>query len=265
MLEERRDGFVFESIMLATAVASTSLAHACDPSLQVSVYADSLSAEMGRSVTLDVTVQDRAAVPAVNCLLLAVDPFSSWFGNVRRDELIAGRILPANAILSEPISVDVRRRTISPRRDPSHLVGMQWGSYIFPGGFYWQTAQAVPLTGFYDTYNPDVIRQHVLWFADMGVDFLMADWPVYIPPDAQGEQHWSDRNEFGIQQIHATTMMLEGLAVLRDEGLPAPAMVLMAFLANGPANTKDTLNEELQWLHDYFIRNPRFPRPLGRP
>ena len=25
---------------------------------------------------------------------LPVDPFSSWFGNVRRDELIAGRILP---------------------------------------------------------------------------------------------------------------------------------------------------------------------------
>jgi hypothetical protein len=86
----------FESIMLAMAVASTSLAHACAPSLQVSVHADSLSVEMGRSVILDVTVQDRAGAPAMNCLLLAVDPFASWFGNVRRDELIAGRILPAN-------------------------------------------------------------------------------------------------------------------------------------------------------------------------
>lgn len=190
--------------------------------------------------------------------LYPVDPFAAWFGGVRRDDLFAGRLLPDGAVLSEPITVDVQRRAIAGDRDPEHLVGMQWGSYFFPGGFYWNTAQAVPLTGFYDTFNPDVIRQQALWFMDMGIDFLIADWPVYIPPDAQGEQHWRDRSEFGIQQIHVTTMMLEGLAALRDEGLPVPAMVLMAFLANGPANTTATLNEELAWLYDYYIRNPRF-------
>ncbi|MBI5095727.1 MAG: hypothetical protein HZB26_25245 [Candidatus Hydrogenedentes bacterium] len=190
--------------------------------------------------------------------LLPSKSFESWFGGVHRDELFVGRLLPDNACASAPLDVDVRRRAITGRRDPAHLVGIQWGSYYFPGGFYWQTAQAVPVVGFYDTYNRDVIRQHALWFMDMGIDFLVADWPVYIPPNAEGKQRWADRTEFGIQQIHATTMMLEGLAELRDEGYPAPAMVIMAYLSNGPANTKETLNEQLTWLNENFIRNPRF-------
>ena len=190
--------------------------------------------------------------------LLPCEPFESWPGNIRREDLFVGRLLPKDAIASESLIVEVRRRPIASRRDPAHLVGMQWGSYFFPGGFYWQTAQAVPLVGFYDTYNADVIRQHALWLMDIGVDFLVADWPIYIPPDEQGNQRWRNRNEFGTQQVHATTMMLEGLAQLRDEGFPSPAMVIMAFLANGPANTKETLNEEVEWLYDYFIRNPRF-------
>ena len=182
----------------------------------------------------------------------------SWPGNIRRDDLFAGRPLPKNAVASEAVTVQVVRRAIVGRRDPEHLVGMQWGSYFFPGGFYWQTAHAVPLTGFYDTSNPDVIRQQALWFMDMGVDFLVADWPVYIPPDKQGRQRWKDRNEFGVQQVRVTAKALEGLARLRDEGYPVPAMVIMAFLANGPANSKETVNEELEWLYDRFIRNPRF-------
>lgn len=156
------------------------------------------------------------------------------------------------------LRIEVRCRPITGRRDADHLVGMQWGSYFFPGGFYWQTAQAVPLVGFYDTHNRDVIRQQALWLMDMGIDFLVADWPVYIPPDAEGKQRWRNRNEFGMGQIHATTMMLEGLAQLRDEGYPAPAMVIMAYLLNGPANSTETVNEELEWLYDNFVRNPRF-------
>jgi len=184
--------------------------------------------------------------------------FETWPGNIHRDDLFAGRLLPQTAIVSKSFQVEVRRRSIPCRRDPNHLIGMQWGSYFFPNGFYWQNTQAVPLTGFYESFHPDVIRQQILWFLDLGIDYLIADWPIHIEPDSHGKQHWSNRNAFGVSQVHVTTLMLEGLAQLRDEGYQVPAMVIMAFLCNGPSNTTETVNEELDWLYESFIRNPRF-------
>ncbi len=184
--------------------------------------------------------------------------FEDWPGGVRRDDLFAGRPLPGNATVSEPITVQVTRRMIPSRRDPDHLVGMQWGSYFFKEMFYWHNTQAVPMVGLYESYNPDVIRQHALWLMDMGVDFISADWPIYIPPAEDGSQHWENRSDAANLQIHSTEVTLEVYAQLRDEGYPAPQLVIMPFLGNGPVNSPETVNEELEWLHNHFIRNPRF-------
>ncbi len=184
--------------------------------------------------------------------------FEKWPGMVDRDQLFAGRPLSEGAIVSEPVMVEVSRRAIASRRDPDHLIGMQWGSYFVPGMFYWSNTQAVPLVGLYESWNPDVIRQHALWLMDIGVDFIFADWPIYIPPDAEGKHRWRNRGEGANQQVHVTALTLEVYAQLRDEGYPVPALVIMPFLSNGPSNTKETVNEQLEWLHDYFIRNPRY-------
>src|SRR5205085_5447914 len=53
-------------------------------------------------------------------------------------------------------------------------------------------------------------------------------------------------------------MMLYGLAKLRDEGYAVPKMVIMGFLFNGAGNSTEAVNEELEWLNENFIKNPRF-------
>ncbi len=181
-----------------------------------------------------------------------------WPGFFDRDQLVAGRLLPEDACVSDTVEIEVVRRRIESRRDPDYLIGMQWGSYFYPGGFWWQTAQAVPLVGFYESYNRDIIRQHALWLMDMGIDFIYADWPIHIPPDADGEQHWRNRPERANLQIHSTAMTLEVYAEMRAEGYPVPGLVIMGFLANGPANTPEAVNEQLDWIYNYFIRNPRY-------
>ena len=108
--------------------------------------------------------------------------------------------------------------------------------------------------GFYDTFNPDSIRQHMLWFMDMGVDFIMLDWSNHI----WGRQHWSERSEHVNMLLHATQMSLEVLASLRDEGLPVPKVVLMPGLSNGRPCTMEALNEELDWIYQSYYRTPRF-------
>ena len=188
----------------------------------------------------------------------ATPEIQSWPGTIPRQRLITGHPLPDDAIVSADLEIEVHRRRIESRSDPDHLVGMQWGSYFFPEMFWWKMAHAVPLMGFYESHNRDVIRQHALWMMDMGIDFIFADWPHHIEPDDEGQQHWSNRPDTANGQIHATQMTLEVHAQLRDEGYPAPRLVIMPFLANGPVNSTETVNGQLKWIYDLFIRNPRF-------
>jgi hypothetical protein len=45
---------------------------------------------------------------------------------------------------------------------------------------------------------------------------------------------------------------------MRDEGLPVPKVAIMPGLSNGPPATMVALNEQLEWIYQDYIRNPRF-------
>jgi hypothetical protein len=158
-----------------------------------------------------------------------------------------------------------RRRLDAIPKDPEHLVGAQWCPLYTPAWFNWDTAQAVPLVGFYRTWNPDVIRQHVIWLAESGVDFLVVDWVNQL----WDKQRWEDRADSAVEIIHATTVLLETLASMRDEGIEAPRVLLMLGLCNGPSTTVAALNGEIGWIYDNYVRNPRFKgllqEYLGKP
>ncbi len=155
---------------------------------------------------------------------------------------------------SNPVQVEVTRRQIERKGNGKTLVCMQWEPWFSPHTCFWESAQAVPVVGFHDSCDPDVLRQHFLWFADMGVDFLMADWSNHI----WGKEHWNERGPECNAIIHATEMALEMLAVMREEGIPVPRMTFLMGISNGPPATMTALNEELEWVHDYMVRNPRF-------
>ncbi len=134
------------------------------------------------------------------------------------------------------------------------VFGVQWEPWFCHGTRSWRTAHAVPLVGFYDSYNRDVIRQHILWFVDLGVDFIFPDWTNHL----WGKEHWDERGEGVNAIVHATTLMLEVLADMKAEGIPVPQVVLFPGLSNGPPATMQALNEELAWIYHTYNRNPRF-------
>jgi hypothetical protein len=179
---------------------------------------------------------------------------TDWPEVVGLEELITGRLMPEGGLRSNAAMIEVTRRAFPPRANPEHIVGMQWEPWFTPSNAYWQTAQAVPIVGFYDSYNGDVIRQHMLWFVDLGIDFIMPDWSNHI----WGKQHWSERPDSTNEIIHATELALEVLADMKSEGIPVPKMVLMPGLSNGPPATMTAMNEQLDWIYQAWVRNPRF-------
>jgi hypothetical protein len=183
-----------------------------------------------------------------------------------RDRLITGTRTPDGANLSNRVAVQVnwRRLDILPS-DPAHLVGAQYCSLYSPRNFNWTTAQAVPLMGFYHSWDPDVLRQHLIWLAESGIDFLLLDWSNQL----WDRQHWDDRSDAANEIVHTTTMLLETAATMRDQGLPVPKMVVFVGLTNGPSTTMTAINEESAWIYHNYVRNPRFKglflEYLGKP
>ena len=176
-----------------------------------------------------------------------------WMGLEDYSLLQAGTFMPDYGLSSNTVVVQVKQRKFPDRGEEETLFAMQWEPWFTPGR-KWTTAQAIPLMGLYESTNADVTRQHILWFMDMGVDFIIPDWSNHI----WGRQHWSERGGGADQILHCTQMFLEVLADMRDEGLPVPKVAIMPGLTNGPPATMVALNEQLEWIYQDYIRNPRF-------
>ncbi len=177
-----------------------------------------------------------------------------WAGLSDRDLLMVGRRMPDSGTRSNEIVVNVTWRDFAARPQEDTLFCMQWESWFTSGHRHWRTTQAVPLIGLYDSYSAEVTRQHVLWFMDLGVDFILHDWSNHI----WGCEHWDERGD-GVNAIcHATGLALDVMAQMRDEGLPVPKVALMPGISNGPPATMEALNEELAWIYHTYVRNPRF-------
>ena len=178
---------------------------------------------------------------------------ANWYGTDDVNLLKTGTVMPKFGIVSNELEIDVCWRNFAKKTTTESVFAMQWEPWFSPD-FNWSTSQAVPLMGFYDCTNPSVLRQHVLWFMDMGIDCIIVDWSNHL----WNAKHWSQRNADSNIILHMTQMMLEVLADMRDEGLPVPKVALMPGLSNGPPATMVALNEEFDWIYQNFLRNSRF-------
>ena len=103
----------------------------------------------------------------------------NWMGTSDLNLLMDGRLMPDNeGLRSNEINIRVQRRQMPKLPDDGHLYCIQYENWF--GDSSWKTAEAVPLIGFYDSYDEDVIRQHILWFVDMGINSIMLDWSNHI-------------------------------------------------------------------------------------
>jgi hypothetical protein len=193
--------------------------------------------------------------PGPHCIQVAAVPLQpGWMGCDDENLLLAGRPLPAGLPLSNALMFEVERRSYPSRPETGSLFCMQWESWFIRGLNSWRTAHAVPLMGFFESYNRDALRQHFLWMIELGVDCLLSDWTNHL----WGKQHWDERPDYTNAINHATILGLEVLAEMRSEGLPIPKMILFPGISNGRPTTMQALNEWLNWTYHTLVRNPRF-------
>lgn len=186
-----------------------------------------------------------------------------WPGLTADGPFAVGKPLPTGdavrpgAILSNILKVTVTPRTIEMPIDAGHLVGIEWEPWFTPLNIRWQTAQGQPVVGYYDSYNRDVIRQHCIWMAEAGINFLVVDWTNNL----WGKQSWEERNPDVDELIEATRITLETYAQLSKEGIPVPVLCLLPGLDNGPHTTMKAINEQLRWVYENLVKPEEF-RPL---
>jgi hypothetical protein len=176
-----------------------------------------------------------------------------WYGLEDKSLLRTGTVMPEKGIVSNELSIAVSWRDFPEEDHSGSVFAMQYEPWFHPD-FSWSSAHAIPLMGFYDCTNPDVLRQHVLWLMDMGIDCMVIDWSNHI----WGAEHWKDRSKGAVGILHMTELLLEVLADMRDEGLPIPRVALMPGLSNGPPATMTALNEQFEWVYRNYLRNDRF-------
>ena len=177
-----------------------------------------------------------------------------WPGIAPSSDFPVGLPMPKGAVHSNTVTVRVVPRKIAHRTDPNHLVGMEWEPWFTPLNVRWDTAEAVPILGNYSSYDRRVIRQHALWMTEAGVDFLLVDWSNNL----WGKQHWSERGPYVDELIRGTSAMLDEYARMKREGIPVPKVTLLLGLDNGPQTTTTALNEEMRWVYDHYVMNPKY-------
>ncbi len=181
-----------------------------------------------------------------------------WPGLEDTDPLYADpvAVLGPDTPASNTVEIQVENRAlVRPPKDPGHLVGVQWEPWFTPRNAWWSTAQGVPLLGFYNSLNRDITRQHVIWFIESGVDFIVADWSNHI----WFKKSWKDIGAGSWELIDATTAALDELAAMRDEGLDVPKFTLLTGISHvPPPDGPRCVNEQLAWIHDHYVANPKY-------
>lgn len=175
----------------------------------------------------------------------------------KRDLLWTGGPAPAEGDYSNSITVEVRPRELHvPERGPHGTrFGVQWEPWFTPLNSTWSTAYAVPLLGFYGSLDRDAHRQHLIWFIESGIDYIMADWSNHI----WFLDSWDKIGPGSREILEATTLMMDEMAALRDEGVKVPQMSLLIGISHieppaGPA----TVNGQLDHIWRAYIEPEKY-------
>ena len=179
--------------------------------------------------------------------------------------LTPGAGLPTGWVASPPVRVAVQPVHLQVHPDPRHMVGMEYEPWFTPRNMTWQTAEAIPLLGRYSSTEAAVLRQHALWLDRAGIDFLLIDWSNNL----WGKTSWSQRAPNIQELVNSTTLLLDTYAGMRAQGLPTPQVTLLLGLDNGASTTTTALNEEMAWVEQNYVWNPKYQglwvRYLGKP
>lgn len=184
----------------------------------------------------------------------AVSPEPSWPSIVVAPRR-TGLPLPKGAIVSRPVRVTVvKRKLLAPPGDPHHAILIQWEEWFTRHNCNWSTAHAVPVMGFYDSHMREVARQHLIWFIESGFDTIMADWSNNI----WNAQSWSEIG-VGTRELDETsTLMMDEMARMRDEGYDVPKMTFLTGISYARPGGPAAMNGQLAFIWDHYVANPKY-------
>jgi hypothetical protein len=120
----------------------------------------------------------------------------------------------------------------------------------------WDTAEATPILGKYDSYNVDVIKKHTEWFNYLGIDWLLIDWTNMLWSAPPWEAHAG-----GTKQLEETAeLFIKTYAEMDRQGKPVPRLVFMLSPGNG-ASLPDgvaRVNGIIAYLKTHYFDRPEY-------
>lgn len=145
----------------------------------------------------------------------------------------------------------------APPTPPSErLVGIAYTTWH--KNVHWENTWGTPLLGSYASDDRNVIRQHAMWLADAGVDFVWVDWSNDI---GYTYDPLKKRPDFDMIE-GATFTLFDELAKMRAEGKKTPNVSIFAGVTGAPEAAGDgRLQRKADQIWDQFVANPVY-RPL---
>ena len=231
----------------------------------ISLQVDRSTVPDGRCVVVTATVRTAAGKPVSGLKLQALVNGRAWCAAERTlPSGVAHLLLPlplvgVNAItvrggggVSQPVTVQVRRRRFKIKTDPHHLIGMEYETWFGPGYAQWGHEEAEPILGRYSSLDPRVLRQQTLWFNEMGINFVELDWTNNLTapfPDAPAREC-----------IASNKVLFKLYSHMRQH----PKIVFLMgpehnnWLNHSTPYTGPWFEEQLNYIYSHFINKPAY-------
>lgn len=137
------------------------------------------------------------------------------------------------------------------------LIGIQYENWFTPhNNGAWDTAEAIPILGKYNSYDPAILKKHYDWFNYLGIDWLLIDWSNMLWSNPAWEKHTG-----GTRELEDTVaMMFKTSLELEKQGKYTPKMVFMLGLLNGAPvpDRVNRLNGIIAWLKTNYLDKPEY-------
>ena len=153
---------------------------------------------------------------------------------------------------SNAVQVQVTPRHFDIKGDPKHLVILEYETWFGPGYAKWGQEEATPLLGRYNSLDPRVLRQHALWFNDMGINVVELDWTNNLTS--------AFPNETAKECIAAMDALLQVYSTMPQH---PKLLMLMGPEHNLWRDSKDTyagpwFKAQMDYVYEHYIHNTKY-------
>jgi hypothetical protein len=254
---------VFATIFLCTLLAPSREVRAQN---SIRIVVDKSQVGEGLNVVIDAAVSTSSHEPAPKVTLHAKLDGKDWGADyLTIPSGVAHLVMPMpergihqlsvtdGTVVSNAVEVEVTPRHFDLVNDPDHMVVMEYETWFGPGYAEWGHEEAIPILGHYSSLDSRIIRQHALWFNDLGIDTVELDWTNNLTS--------AFPNKTARECMAGTQALLDVYLTMAQH----PKVVLLM----GPENNlwRDSkqdiyagpwFKQQMEYVYDHYINNPKY-------